>query len=148
MKFLVSLVAMILLGSVAGCAGPMPTPALAPTVTTAISRERAIETATGECKIPHLVLLGEPQNIRAQLMTLQEADRLTNQEGSQNFYDITMDSSVWLVQMDGMLQLVGGPLPIDPTSHLPVTPTPSTPAWGTCKVIINADTGRTILISG
>jgi hypothetical protein len=135
------LVALILFGTLSACSGPTPT---APPP---ISSAKAIEIAAGGCKIPHLVLQGEPQNIHAQLMTLQEADKLTADGGFTN-YEIPLDSPVWLVQMDGMLLLVGGPPTIVPTGNPVVTPTPPQPFWGTCKVIINANTGNIIGVRG
>jgi hypothetical protein len=116
---------------------------IAPTATTAttISRDKSIGIATMACRVPHMVLVGEPRNIRAQLVTLGEADQLTRSSGEYTNYDQPLSTPVWLVQMDGTLQLVGGP----PTAPAPpgqtVTATPPQPFEGTCSVLINANTG-------
>jgi hypothetical protein len=123
------------------------TPTSTPTITPMVSVDKAIQIAIEGCKIPHLVLIGEPQNIRTKLSTLEEADRLAQTEGetSSNF-GIPMDSQVWQVQLDGQLQIVGGP----PTeslndSQLP-TSTPPKPFWGTCTAVVNATTGSIIFV--
>ena len=130
-------------GSISACASP-PTP----TATPIISQEKAIEIAIGGCKIPHLVLVGEPKNIRTKLLTLEDADKLIRVEGETTNYGIPMDTRVWLVQMDGQLQLVGGPLPVITEDSRVATPTPPQPFWGTCSVILDANSGRLISVSG
>ena len=103
--------------SLAACGAPTATtPAPAATPVTAITRERAIELATQMCRVPHMVLLGEPRNIRAQLV-----------------------GPVWQVQMDGQLVLVGGPAP-----QPDMTAAPPTPFEGTCTARIDAATGEWI----
>src|SRR5260221_7887947 len=69
-------IALSLVVLAAGCGGATPTPAATPlpnsqataTPVTLITRERAIESAIQMCRVPHMVLLGEPRNIRAQLV--------------------------------------------------------------------------------
>jgi addiction module HigA family antidote len=118
------------------------------TATPAINRDQAIEIAIGGCKIPHLVLVGEPTNIRTKLMTLAQADEQTRAAGETTNYDIPMDTLVWMVQMDGNLQLVGGPAPpVSPDGRYN-TPTPAQPFWGTCTAVLDAITGRLIFIRG
>ena len=39
----------------------------------AYSRERAVQTAVGLARLPHLVLLGEPHSVNARLTTLRDA---------------------------------------------------------------------------
>ena len=113
-----------------------------------ISSDKAIEIAVGGCKIPHLVLVGEPHNIQTKLLTLEEADKLTGAEGETTNYGIPMDTKVWLVQMDGQLQLVGGPVAIVTEDSRVVTQTPPKPFEGTCSVIIHASSGSIIVIRG
>ena len=121
----------------AGCAGPYflfngwfaapapsQTPGLSsatPTPVTAITRERAIEIAVQGCRMFHMVLVGEPRNIRAQLLA---------------------PSRVWQVQLDGLLQLIGGPAPDPATTALPPTP-----FQGTCTALLDATTGELSQIS-
>jgi hypothetical protein len=142
-RLISALIAIFSLIAVSACAS---SPTL--TATPAIQRDKAIELATGECRIPHLVLIGEPQNIHAQLLTLEEADKLTRVEGETINYDIPVDTMVWLVEMDGQLQLVGGPPTLIPTDIHAATSTPPQPFWGTCKVILNANSGTVISTRG
>ena len=144
MILLVSLSTLILV-IISACTSP-PTPT--PTPTTQISRDRAVEIATGECKMPHLVMVGEPTNIRAKLLTLKDAIMDTSVAGYLTGDDLPPDMLVWIVQMDGNLQLVGGPLPVytpDSQGHI-ATPTPSQPRWGTCIVPIDANSGKVLMI--
>ena len=133
----------IIFGSISACAS-LPTP----TATPAISRDKAIEIAISGCKTPHLVLVGQPQNIRTMLLTLEEADKLTNIAGGTTSYGMPMNTRVWFVQMDGPLRLVGGPAPVVTEGGQAATPTPSQPSWGTCTVIVNAGSGDIILVRG
>jgi hypothetical protein len=136
-------VSSLLFSSISACAS-LP----APTTTPAISRDEAIEIAISGCKTPHLVLVGQPENIRAKLLSLEEADKLTSVDRETTSYGIPMDTSVWLVQMDGQLQLVGGPAPVVAEGGQAATPTPPQPNWGTCIVIVNASSGDLILVRG
>jgi hypothetical protein len=111
-----------------------------------VSSQQAIEDATRECKTPHLVLVGEPQNIRTRLMTLSEAVQLIVTDAGSTSYARPMNTLVWLVQMDGQLQLVGGPLPPGGRSGQPV-PTPLS-YFGTCSVVVDANTGEAFVITG
>ena len=97
-----------------------------------------------------MVLVGEAHNIRAQLLTLAEADQQTRVSGeSQIFYAQPMDTLVWLVRMDGLLQLVGGPVPIMTSAAGEiVTMTPPAPSRGTCSVILDAQSGELISLRG
>jgi hypothetical protein len=95
-----------------------------------------------------LVLVGEPKNIRVELMSLEEADKLTREEGETTNYEIPMDTMVWLVQMDGELQLVGGPAPVITENSQVATSTPANPFWGTCSVILGANSGALISVHG
>ncbi len=96
---------------------------------TPISRQRAIEIATLMCRVQPLVLLGEPHGVRAQLVTFK-------------------GTPAWQVELDGQLQVVGGP----PTASAPmgqrVTATPPQPFEGTCTAVINAKTGDWIEKTG
>ena len=120
---------------------PVPTPTLA----TAISQDKAIELAIGGCRIPHLVLVGDPENIRTQLMSLGQADQLTRTINETNSYSQPVDTWVWLVKMDGLLQIVGGPPQRQDETAEPPTPPPF---WGTCTVIVDASTGDVITVRG
>jgi hypothetical protein len=135
----------LILGSISAC-----TPSPDHTMTPTISSDKAIEIAMDGCKTPHLVLTGKPKNIQAKLLTLEEADKLIRIEGEVTNYGISMDTTVWLVQMDGQLQLVGGPPPVTTEdSHIvTVTPTSSLPFWGTCTVILDATSGVILIIHG
>jgi hypothetical protein len=68
--------------------------------------------------------------------------------GEYTHYDQPPDYPVWLVQMDGQLQLVGGPLAVITKDGqlIAVTPTPSQPYWGTCTVFIDALSGSVIAV--
>jgi hypothetical protein len=141
LKLLLASLLTLISCSISACT-TRPTSTAAPQIT----REKAIQLATGYCKIPHLVLLGEPENVRAKLLTLAEADQQTRTAGSITNYDIPLDTLVWLVQMDGQLQLVGGPPPvITPGS---ATPTPPQPFKGICSVILDANSGTLIVETG
>jgi hypothetical protein len=140
--YLLSSFLVMTLGFISACALAHTLPA-----NPSISRDKAIELATDGCKIPHLVLEGDPQNIRLALMTLHEADQLIRVAGESINYGIPMDMKVWLVQMDGNLLLVGGPVPVSTPGGPVITPTPPQPFWGTCSAIINADSGALISIS-
>jgi hypothetical protein len=136
-------VLILIFGSTSACTS-LPTP----TVTPIISSDEAIEIAIDGCKKPRLILVGEPKNIQTKLLTLEAADKLTRIEGETTNYGIPMDTSVWLVQMDGQLQLVGGPAPVITEDSQVVTPTPPQPFWGTCTVILDASSGTLILVRG
>jgi hypothetical protein len=133
----------LIFGSISACA-TSPTPTASPT----ISSDKAIEIAIGACKTPHLVLIGQPQNIQTKLLTLEEADKVTRVDGETTSYGMPMDTRVWLVQMDGQLQLVGGPAPVVSEDSQVATPTPPQPFWGTCSVIMDAQSGVIILVRG
>jgi hypothetical protein len=62
------------------------------------------------------------------------------------FYGISISSWVWLVKMDGELQLIGGPFPAIIESSQTSTPTPPLPFWGTCTVILDANSGEIIVV--
>jgi len=128
---------------ISACTSP-PTRTAVP----AILSDKSIEIATGACKLPHLVLLGEPKNIHTNLLTLEDADKLTRDEGETTNYGIPMDTMVWLVQMDGQLQLVGGPAPVIMEDSQVATPTSPQPFWGTCTVILDANSGALIRVRG
>ncbi len=142
---------------VASCSAPLPSPNAPvpltekPTATTAITRVKAIELAIGWCRVPHLVLVGEPENIRARLMSLRQAIDLTKSLGNANTFSRSLDSRVWLVELDGLFQLQGGPVPIATligstgTAAAPLTPQPFR---GSCAVILDADSGEMIVIYG
>jgi hypothetical protein len=107
----------------------------------AVSNQEAIEIATRACKTPHLILVGEPQNIRTQLITLREADKLIMAGAGSTNYERPMSTRVWLVQMDGRLELVGGPPPPNTPLGQSAIQTPSPSRFGTCSVFIDARTG-------
>jgi hypothetical protein len=111
-----------------------------------IGSEKAIEFAISGCKIPHLVLVGDPINIRTKLLSLEEADKLTKVEGETTNYAQPMDTKVWLVQMDGQLQLVGGPKPVITIDSQTGTPTPPQPFFGTCIAVLDASSGNLIFV--
>jgi hypothetical protein len=139
---LVSLLTLIL-GSISACTS-RPTPTAAPL----ISRDKAIEIAAGGCKIPDLVLVGEPKNIRTQLLKSQEANMDTSVAGYLTGDDLPPDTLVWIVQMDGNLLLVGGPVPIytQDSQGLVATPTPPQPFWGSCTAAVDANSGKLLVI--
>jgi hypothetical protein len=140
------LIFFISLGLITACTiRRSPTPV--PTPTPSINVDQAIEAAISACKTPHLVLIGEPQNIRPKLTTLEEADKFViSQGGTTSNYGIPMNSQVWMVQMDGQLQPVGGPpTEINNDSRLS-TPTPPQPFWGTCTAVIDARSGKLIFV--
>ncbi len=119
-----------------------------PTTVTAITREKAIALAIGGCRVLHMVLVGEPENVRARLMSLRQAVELTKILGSANTFSRSLDSWAWLVEMDGLFQLVGGPLPTGTpigwtgTAAAPLTPQPFR---GSCAVILDAYSGEIIV---
>lgn len=116
------------------------------TQTPMIDSEKAIELAINGCKKPHLVLVGEPTSIRTTLLSLEEANKLTKGEGETANYGKPMDIKVWLVQMDGQLQLVGGPEPALTLDKQTGTPTPPQPFTGTCIAILDASSGDLIFM--
>jgi hypothetical protein len=132
LRLFASLVLAALLPVVLAACAPTVAPLSTATPVTPITRERAIDLATGECRIPSLVLVGAPRNIRAQLVTLDQARQLA--QGP-----VTGGGLLSLVQMDGLLQLLGGPMPIATSG---ITPTPPAPWEGTCTVLIDATTGQ------
>ena len=142
-KFLLFAAIILIFSSISACTSPQTQ-----TATPTISRDKAIEIAIGGCKIPHLVLIGEPRNIQAKLLTLEDADKSTGVERETTNYGIPMDTKVWLVQMDGQLQIVGGPPTIIPEESEKATSTPPQPFWGTCTVILDANSGRLISTRG
>ncbi|HEY3344250.1 MAG TPA: hypothetical protein VGJ97_04950 [Anaerolineaceae bacterium] len=133
---------LISLWAISACA-PSPTPAPAPK----IERAKAIEIATGGCSLGHLHLVSQPENITARLMSLQDVEDLFRRPGDVTHYTQPMDTSVWLVQMEGDMLVVGGPLPVSPDGRLE-TPTPAQPFRGTCAVTLDADTGDIIEVRG
>jgi hypothetical protein len=128
---------------IAACTSPP-----SPTATPYISRDKAIEIVIGGCRTPHLVLVGEPKNIRAKLTTLKLSEESPiDWEEPANRALSTTDPVIWLVQMDGQLQLVGGPPPITKDGQI-ATETPQQPSWGTCTVRLDAISGEIIDILG
>lgn len=132
----------VLLTSSVACTGMPPLrESTIPTVVVAISSQKAIALATEACRIPHLVLVGEPTAAKATLMTLAEADETIRTSGEQTSYPIPMNAKVWLALIDGQFQLIGGPPPaagVQPTSP---------PPWvGVCQVIVDADTGAALVV--
>jgi hypothetical protein len=107
----------------------------------AVSNQQAIAIATRACRTPHLILVGEPKNIRAQLITLSEADKLIMAGAGSTNYERPMSTIIWLVQMDGRLELVGGPPPPNTPLGQSAIQTPSPSRFGTCSVFIDAKTG-------
>jgi len=99
------------------------------------------------CKSSDMTLISQPENIRTKRLSLGEAAKLIHRDEETNSYMQTLDTRVWLVQMDGQLLLVGGPPPAPTEVGQVATPTPPQPFWGTCSVILVADTGRGIEIS-
>ncbi len=143
MKIISFFIAIVLITACTGRRSPTPMATTSPSITV----DDAIKTAISACKTPHLVLIGEPQNIRPKLTTLEEADKFViSQGGTTSNYGIPMSSQVWMVQMDGQLQLVGGPLPVATDESGISTPNPSKPAWGTCTAVINANSGDLIFV--
>ena len=134
-------------------ATPTPPPTATPTAVTVVTREKAIELAIGMCRVPHLALVGEPENVRARLMPLRQAVDLTKSLGNGGMFSQSLDSRVWLVEVDGLLQIVGGPMyvltptPIGWTGTIAVRPAPK-PFRGTCTVILDADTGDMLIVYG
>ncbi len=124
---------------------PSPTP----TPIASVDYDKAVELAIQGCRLPHLVLVSDPENIRAQVVSLGEADQLTKTAGENNSYSIAMDSLVWLVEMDGWFQIIGGPrvtsTPIGQTTTAVIMPT-AAPWRGTCRAILDAKTGAVISI--
>ncbi len=121
-----------------GTAAPTATP------TTPVTRERAIDLATHGCWDFHLALVGAPRNIRAQLVTLAEANQLTSSGGALTDPGLSPGSLVWLVQMDGHAQIVGGVNPTPGGLDLPATPRS---IEATCAISIDAQTGNVVGLS-
>ena len=120
-----------------------------PTPVTSVNYDKAVELAIQGCRLPHLVLVSNPENIRARVVSLEEADQLTKTTGENNSYSIAMNSLVWLVEMDGLFQIIGGPrvtsTPIGQTTTAVIVPT-AAPWKGTCRAILDAKTGAVISI--
>ncbi len=143
--FLFFTVVSLIFSSISACTSlPTSTPTSSPAPM--IDREKAIELAISDCKTPHLVLIGDATNIRATLLSLEEADTLTKVEGETTTYGKPMDTQVWFVQMDGQLQLVGGPQPVITLDRQTGTPTPPQPFFGTCIAVIDASSGDHIFV--
>lgn len=114
-----------------GCAATQP-----------ITPNRAVEIATRECRTPQVVLVSEPRNTRTSLLSLEEADRVM--AGVSAGRGFAMDTKVWLVQMDGELQVSGGPRPPNTPFGQVATLTPPPVFSGTCSVVILATTGEVL----
>lgn len=107
----------------------------------AISKQKAIEDGILYCKEADVALVSEPQNIRARVITLGEADRLTRPKGEPpNSYAQPLNTRVWFVQMDGQMQLVGGPAPTQTPIGQVATAIPHPLWWGTCTYVLDANT--------
>jgi len=130
----------LLLGLAVACTATSPAPqTTVPTI--AISSESAIQLAIQGCRKPHLVLVGEPEAIKATLMSLAEADQIVSEKGEHTSYSQPTNTTVWLVQIDGLFQRVGGPRLASGSE-----PTPS-PLWtGACLVIVDANKGDVLVI--
>lgn len=129
-----------LLGLAVACTVVLPVHKTAvPTV--AISSEKAIQLATQECRKPHLELIGEPEATKAALMSLAEADKMVSEKGEHINYSQPMNTIVWLVQVDGLFQRIGGP----PLAN-GLEPTPSPPWVGVCLAIVDANKGDVLVI--
>lgn len=120
--------------ALAGCSAVTSTPTVTAIATPAVSRDKAIELATAECKKGHLVLVGNPATAEAALMTLGEADAAVRSAGETTNYGLPAASKVWLVQLTGSFQVIGGPQGL-----LGASPTTSPPQTRFCKVIVEAD---------
>ena len=114
---------------------------------TNVSYSQALEYGVQGCRVPHRPLVGEPENLRAKLLTLQEADEITKLPGEWTSYDLPMETLVWVVEMEGYFQLIGGPAPtqtpLGQTTTAVIVPT-AAPWRDTCTAIIRADTGFVI----
>lgn len=88
-------------------------------------------------------LIGEPSTTKTMLMSRGEAEKWTfpNQAATEDIQNIS--KPVWLVQIQGMFQLEGGPLPESETR-----PTDEPPRMGVCWVIIDARTGEILGMQG
>ena len=122
------------------CVATTPVP-LTAFPTPVIGRGRAIQSATQECRKPHLVLVGELESAKADFMLLSEADKLVRESGEQFGYPKPLSTDVWLVQIEGTFQAIGSPPPAKGTE-----PT-ATPPWpGTCLVIVDATDGAALVL--
>lgn len=137
----------IVIGILCGCstvqtAEPTVTPGASVTSSPRfISEQKAIELAGPNCRNPHLRPLQTSSNVRAQLMSVEKAEEYLGRHINCQCSDPT-DMMLWIVEMDGVWQLLSGPEPTAATIGQSNTPIPTgTPAPSACYLIINAITG-------
>ena len=106
----------------------------------AYSRERAVQTAVGLARLPHLVLLGEPHSVNARLTTLRDAVISSVGEEDLQYTPGFQLAPVWVVDVAGTYQLQGGPEPtpqpaLGTAASNSIDPTPA-PFEGNCAIIV------------
>ena len=143
--WLVIVLAMLCSCSIAQTAQPTATPSASVTSSPQfISEQKAIELVGPNCGSPHLRPLQPPSNIRAQLMSMNKAEEYIGMHINCQCSDPT-NVTVWIVEMDGIWQLVGGPAPLPTATGQIATSTPApTLTFNTCYTIINAATGNLV----
>lgn len=117
---------LILLADCAAMNGQIRTPTPTPPP---VSEQQAIERAGPSCGSSHLRVKETPYNIRAQL---------TYRDGA----------LVWIVEMEGTWQLVGGPVPSPTPLGQAVSPTNTPMFFHSCCVVVDAIRGQIIQSGG
>ncbi len=102
-----------------------------------IGEQEAIDIAVYHCDLGHLQAQESPNNVQADLTTLDNAIEIL---GDNNYGGREPELMVWLITMDGSWLLFGPP----PEAG---TPTPAPPQFHHCAVIISATRGELISVS-
>jgi putative hemolysin len=111
-----------------------------PTAVPRVSESDAIDIAVHECSQGYLKQIAPPTASSAQLITLQHAQTLLNQDFTDGYR--ILNTSVWLVSLVGSWKVTGGPTIEPPTIGKTPHPTTTPGMVYLCRVVISSDTGE------
>jgi hypothetical protein len=113
-----------------------------PTLTTPISREKAIESAVYENSTGHLIQIETPKVVSAGVMTYIEAQVAISSGDTDGQYDLSRphDTLVWLVILEGKWELGQVAAATEAVTPVPNS-TPYSPFFSMCYAIIGAVNG-------
>ena len=109
------------------------------------TEKKAFAVARIACNSLHSMEIEPPKNISAVLISVDEANRML---GYNIIHPSLVGSSkVWLVELNGRWQLLGGPAPVIETPATPNLPAPAPELWNVCKVVIDSNNWQDIYVS-
>jgi hypothetical protein len=126
---------------------PLP----APTQATQVGREQAVTAAEAGCNTGHSRQLEPPRLLEAHLMGRAQAEAILQGSGSPSDPPPLPPGGdptpVWLVALEGRWTLYGGPPPLPTPTGQPPVPSSTPVVWTTCRVVIDAATGRALIVN-